>query len=363
MFKMRHWWLALIVVIGVAALISNPAWADDDAEPKRVKKKVKIRKAADGQAGRDPMDTARRWMMKEMARHMRAMGEAEGEAAKSPLHYWFAAKDVPMAGLRDALKADGWTADELMQWMQRHFMHAMLQGLGPMMGLLEEGPSVRLRMEGPRRRRGMRVQRFGPWGRSGGGGQGGSIIIWDGDEWRSWDGRGDGRASSADEWFRAFGEGVEPPRRFRRGARRGRSGQADIQRLIDTLRQLQDGGGRPQARPQRPPMPPPPPSGLRRGGTRAPSNGSGANPKQLREMLRHLEELMKAMPQQGETREPSRQLDGLMKELLRMLEPAAKPKPKKKTAKKLESVGYRVRSRDQGDWLELWRREDYAKDR
>lgn len=326
----RSLWLALIVSIGVAVLVSSTAGADEDAEPRRVKKKVKIREAPGGEAGRDPMATARRWVRKEMARHMKAMGEAEGEAARSPLHYWFATKDVPMAGLRDALEADGWTADELMAWMQRHFMHAMLQGIGPMMGLLEADPTIRNRMGGPwrGRGRGLRYHR-GPWRGMG-----------------AFEGYVPGRRRA----IARDGEAWRTGRRTRtRGPESGPgSGKAQIQRLIDLLRRLQQEDGRTAPGPAAPRPPDAVPPRGRRRGMPAPVGPHGAEPQELDAMLRRLREMLEALPPRGgETDMAGGQLDALMEQLLRMLEPAGAPKRKKakNAARKLESVGYRVRSR------------------
>ena len=67
--------------------------------------------------GRNPMSTMLRWLLTD--------GMA-GELPSDPLRAWFdGGGNVPMAGLRDALKADGWTAQSLQAWFLQHLMGGM----------------------------------------------------------------------------------------------------------------------------------------------------------------------------------------------------------------------------------------------
>ena len=67
--------------------------------------------------GRNPMSTMLRWLL--------TNGMA-GELPNDPLQAWFeGGANVPMAGLRDALKADGWTAQSLQAWFLEHLVGGM----------------------------------------------------------------------------------------------------------------------------------------------------------------------------------------------------------------------------------------------
>jgi len=66
---------------------------------------------------RNPMSTVMRWLLTD--------GMAGG-LPKDPLKAWFdGGADVPMPGLRDALKRDGWTADSLQAWFLQHLLGGM----------------------------------------------------------------------------------------------------------------------------------------------------------------------------------------------------------------------------------------------
>lgn len=73
----------------------------------------------------NPMASVLRWMIGESL-------DAHGRRGQDPLHAWFeGGENVPMAGLRDALKADGWTADALRAWLGRNLVGVMAEAPRP----------------------------------------------------------------------------------------------------------------------------------------------------------------------------------------------------------------------------------------
>jgi len=67
----------------------------------------------------NPLQSVLRWLVGE---------SLEGRATRDPLRAWFdGGPDVPMAGLRDALAADGWTADSLRAWLSRNLAGALTE--------------------------------------------------------------------------------------------------------------------------------------------------------------------------------------------------------------------------------------------
>ena len=144
--------LAMIAALALSLATPGLAWADDESAPEPKKKRIRISlpKASPEplplqfrQAEKSPMDAVMRWAMGEMHSHMAKAGQ--GSDAQAMLKSWFeGGADVPMAGLRDSLKADGWNADSLSRWMHRHMHRAlseapdMLRRLQPEMG----GPNV-----------------------------------------------------------------------------------------------------------------------------------------------------------------------------------------------------------------------------
>lgn len=155
---------ACLVAIGVL-LLPLPALAGEgDEDEKAPKVKVKVKKLEEKAIGapakpRSPAETVHRWLAGEIEKWG---GAAEG--ARTPLHAWFeAGNDVPLAGLRDALKKDGWTADQLVQWIQRQAARMSSMGSsGPRafgrmrgwsgpgwFGVRPGGGWRRLRMRGP----------------------------------------------------------------------------------------------------------------------------------------------------------------------------------------------------------------------
>lgn len=81
-----------------------------------VVRRMAAAKAAPARA-RNPMSTVMRWLMTD---------GLSGDMPNDPVKAWFdGGADVPMAGLRDALKADGWTSRSLQHWFIQHVMGAM----------------------------------------------------------------------------------------------------------------------------------------------------------------------------------------------------------------------------------------------
>lgn len=88
---------------------------DDDADA--------LAEGAERRAPASPLHSVLRWLL----------GEGRGERpAHDPLRAWFdGGPDVPLAGLRDALKADGWTAPRLRAWLGRSLADALAETSAP----------------------------------------------------------------------------------------------------------------------------------------------------------------------------------------------------------------------------------------
>lgn len=159
----RLLYLALTPTLALGLTCLGPASASADEggapKPKRVRIHVVAPKSNDGPAGeglsseqrhgkKDPLQTIMRWAMGEMSAHMSGAG-TDGDAG-GHLQKWFdGGDDVPAAGLRDALKADGWTANTLKQWVSGQ----VLSNAPRMMQLFSGAAGEGGRMVAPMQRR------------------------------------------------------------------------------------------------------------------------------------------------------------------------------------------------------------------
>jgi len=159
--------LSATLMLALALLTSATAWADDGDAPVRKKVRVRVTKREEAPAqgqkkapAPNPLDTVMRWAMGELGAQVGKDGK--GGDADARLRKWFeGGDDVPLAGLRDALKADGWTPEKLKAWGMAKAMQA-----GPQMMQLfanRSGP-MGARRGGPMGQGGLSV--LGPMSRS-----------------------------------------------------------------------------------------------------------------------------------------------------------------------------------------------------
>lgn len=130
-----------VLTLATALAFAGPAAFADDEKPAPKKVRIKI-KTSDGDVAtseqtpdatastqRSPMPVIERWLRGKLGG---AMTKGDADPLGGMLKQWFdGGADVPMADLRDALKADGWDADAMQAWMLRSMadatatMHAM----------------------------------------------------------------------------------------------------------------------------------------------------------------------------------------------------------------------------------------------
>jgi hypothetical protein len=123
-------------------------------------------------AAASPVGTVLEWLMQQ------GMAHAAASPSESPLDAWFAGgRNVPMAGLRDALVRNGWNAPRLRAWLQRRIFSFVARALASEGGGFGGGPSA------------------GPWGSFGRGpGAWGGFGPWAGA--RAWGGPPAGTSQS-----------------------------------------------------------------------------------------------------------------------------------------------------------------------
>ncbi len=110
--------IALPLSLALVGLACTPAWADDDEPaPTRVRVKLKAKPAKPvpaAQSPKSPMQVVQQWLMGKAAQSMAGGSAVNGGA----LDAWFeGGSDVPLADLRDALKAEGWTGASMKVWL------------------------------------------------------------------------------------------------------------------------------------------------------------------------------------------------------------------------------------------------------
>ena len=158
--------LSATLMLALALLAAPRAWADDGDAPVRKKVRVRVTKREEAPAkgqekvsSANPLDTVLRWAMGELGAQVGKDGK--GGDADAMLRKWFeGGDDVPLAGLRDALEADGWTPEKLKAWGMAKAIQA-----GPQMMQLfanRSGP-MGVRRGGPMGQGGLTV--LGPMGR------------------------------------------------------------------------------------------------------------------------------------------------------------------------------------------------------
>lgn len=108
--------LSVLAAAALALATSAVAHAsDDDPAPKKRTIKLETHATAEKGSPRSPMPVIETWLRRKLGASMTAAGE---DPMGAMLEQWFEGDDdVPMADLRDALRAEGWNAESMRAWM------------------------------------------------------------------------------------------------------------------------------------------------------------------------------------------------------------------------------------------------------
>lgn len=185
----------LLLPFALCLLAAPVARADDEPAPEPKRHRVRVRlekedkpapKETEGEK-KDPMDAVMRWLMGEAGEKARS---AEADFERMVDRWMKGGDDVPLAGLRDLLVEDGWTAGSLVEWIHGHLgaEGCDLAILGEVLPRLMHGPRTWHPFVGPD---------LGPW--MGGGPR--------------WQGRGEGGRGFGGRMRGMRGRGVRPGRR------------------------------------------------------------------------------------------------------------------------------------------------------